>query len=197
MTPGTADLYAVLETDLRKRFERAVAQALPKLTHPNATIREVARQLLWLPLDILYRAFGRNYEWGYDYGDDVLGRLEFVRFFVGHELLDDGFPGVLWLTNKSATPCEPFTPDSHRSITPWRELASERGLTVTDLDASIVLDVLAEATRYEDARVAFLRHAHDLLNQPGEVPDWFYDDGTLALRNWLTAENLKPETCWP
>lgn len=62
---------------------------------------ELALRLLVLRDHVFWDVFGVSAEHGYRQALAVtspIERLEFVKFFVGHELLDDGDPALAWCT---------------------------------------------------------------------------------------------------
>lgn len=81
------------------RYDNPHGLAEPNAEH-DAKVRELAHALL--STRDLYSVLGgmedsfrlkMNGYPGYSYGPPV-SRLEFIRFFIGHEILDDGEPGV-------------------------------------------------------------------------------------------------------
>jgi hypothetical protein len=120
----------------------------------DAMVREVTLRLFTVCDQTRFQAFG-GLEDGFGikmggYGfvsSQPVEMLEFVRFFVGHELLDDGIPGVGYYRHNSFASPDPYTrcgkndhgarPYFHRNIDGLREeypdseyLTLERALEV-------------------------------------------------------------------
>ncbi len=101
-----------------KRWEDAVNEARPHLTYDrnvfygeadhfktpeavehDANVRKLARLLFTVHDSTRHSLFGGLYGQGIElnsYGDtySLCGMLEFLRYFIGHEILDDGEPGL-------------------------------------------------------------------------------------------------------
>jgi len=81
---------------VRKRYKYAF-QRLSKYAGENELHKEIIRRAL--SSRVLNDAMGSLNKYGYDQSftcDGPLGRMEFLVFFIGHELLDDGDPGLGW-----------------------------------------------------------------------------------------------------
>jgi len=75
----------------------------PNCIDEDTLVRKVARRFFSISDSALYGALGSfSHGFGvknvYGYGaympNDILGLMDFVTFFVGHEILDDGEPGI-------------------------------------------------------------------------------------------------------
>jgi hypothetical protein len=81
---------------VRQRYEYALGR-LREYAARDGDYKEIIRRLL--TTRCFHDAAGSLNKHGYDnqFGcDGPLSRMEFLNFFIGHELLDDGDPGVGW-----------------------------------------------------------------------------------------------------
>ncbi|MDH5523113.1 MAG: hypothetical protein OEY01_03830 [Desulfobulbaceae bacterium] len=164
-------LTSIIEEET-KRLEDAVRDVKALLQYQNeyftseyvGRIRTLTYRLLTCRQDVLYDALGYSSRndycyfrmWGSDVVTKPVARMEFVRFFVSHEILDDGEPGVAYYTLRPKDPTRPLwegienprscgpeepgaTPYFHSHIDTLREdfpeakwLDSERALEVLD-----------------------------------------------------------------
>lgn len=89
-------LYAQYMAAAQERWQHAVEDVKPYLNHTDALVRRVAARLLTIDSQALWCALGADTSALHGYAPPYtpIACMEFVSFFVGHELLDDGDPGV-------------------------------------------------------------------------------------------------------
>lgn len=80
---------------IKVRFEEAFKR-LQDIAKQNSIHAEIIRRVL--TSRVLYDAQGafNKDSYGAGWEDGPLGRMEFLTFFICHELLDDGDPGLGW-----------------------------------------------------------------------------------------------------
>lgn len=158
----------------------------------DASVREVTRKLLTTKDLTLFYVLGgwRNcldsdaefHTYGMHYG--VLNTLQFMKFFIGHELLDDGFPGVAYFRNtrfdergktKDHVRCPKDHPDAmpyfHRCCDTMRqEMLFGEEPEPLSIDACIrILDWYEER---RTGRVAWYRERARLARKPERKAFW-------------------------
>jgi len=82
---------------IRKRYNLAYEDLARLSADRNKTVRELVKRLL--TSRVLHFAAGSvTSKYGYSHAiyDSPLNRMEWVVFFVGHEILDDGDPALAW-----------------------------------------------------------------------------------------------------
>lgn len=89
-------LYAQHMAAAQERWQNAVEDVKSYLNHTDVLVRRVAVRLLTIDSHSLWCVLGADTPALHGYAPPYtpVARMEFVCFFVGHELLDDGDPGV-------------------------------------------------------------------------------------------------------
>lgn len=173
----------------------------------------VARRIVTEPAEVCAEVFGIFVSGGYGYGgwfttseevSATINSLSFVRFFVGHELLDDGAPGIAlakYNMNKGRT--EFLSAVKRSQALPSPEFPSRLpGPFVTSSVERLRMEADPEAKLAwcDDILAVFDWHvAHQASRRAYYVEDdqdvsCFdkIDAPTLALRAWVDSLNLPP-----
>jgi len=109
---------------IEKRFVKEFERLKELAVYDNNRYNEIIYRILSCRADVLYDAIGAQGQNGYghmiNWETGPLSRMEFLTFFVAHELLDDGDPGVGWhkYDQKEGT-MKPCAEDERRSKPFW------------------------------------------------------------------------------
>jgi hypothetical protein len=67
------------------------------INHRDPDIRELVKRLMYMHEMFLHNMFGTSMYWiehKYNYGHDVISFIEFIDYFVNHQIIDHGTPGL-------------------------------------------------------------------------------------------------------
>lgn len=84
------------------KFNKA-KETVKALINRQGIEKDIALALFEAPMSAINSLFGNienNYNWNI-YEDDILEKISFISFFIGHELLDDGCPGFAYETSST------------------------------------------------------------------------------------------------
>lgn len=196
-------LWSVISKEWRARFDEAQAAALSYARDENPEIAEVSRRLLWATQDEYADVFcwliGKYaYPPMWAGSTTIVDRLEFIRYFVGYELLDDGDPGIAWVRygrwpdeEDQLVWCEPNHPQGWRVITHCRESVCADYYLDARVDPEKVIQVIEEHEAREVERVRLMQEL-ELTTDEDVQRAFALDPWTQAIRDWMAEEDILP-----
>jgi len=197
MTTTADKLKADIIAKIEKRWDTAREDALRFFAHKDPKVRRLAHALCSMREHDFWTVIGAeekvlSYQ-EYNYGG-ALSRLDFIRFFIGHEILDDGEPALAYFTHSHVRVMlgrEPTKhPYFHRKIGVLHETEPNAPWLTVDLALAVLQSFVDDRPR----RLKAIRHYQAVFNQnrPEEIEHIIkgtnFDQQMLALADELAAE---------
>jgi hypothetical protein len=199
-------LWEFSRKKLHDQFVDAADAVLLLARHESEDVREVTRRLLWISQSTYSDVFAwLTPEFGYpamwEGSNTVTRRLEFVRSFVGHDLLDDGDPGAMWIRHanwpeEQGSGMSPWIPCAPNEDGAWRILTPCREKWCTDYyrEACVTPERVIERINEHEARNE--RRITDHIEEGATEEDLGellkLDAWTGAIRLWMESEDILP-----
>ena len=187
-------LKAALIKKAEKRWDDAYKDALVLFRHRDLEVRQLAHALCSMRRHDFWTILGgmeslNTYE-EYRYGEAV-GRLEFIKFFIGHELLDGGCPGLSYYFHHHV----PKFPGGVSKMHPYfhrnHDLLIDTEPSATPLCVTTTLEVLQTFVDARPRQVAALKRRLTATGRAAEVSTDTFDGVMVTLADELAFEALK------
>jgi hypothetical protein len=175
------------------RWDDAVQRARRFLTDPSPDIRELARLMLTASGQTMYSVLG-GMEYGFGIAmngyvdhssEDLCSRMEFIGYFIGHELLDDGEPGIAYYR---ATDWEEETSDTYVTCGPDHENAQPYFHRNVDILRQEYPE--AKLLNVRDAIWVIQKHEQDRLETAASIRADIAEHGNGALLDEEDAQSF-------